>query len=364
MPAYNTTSVQARAEALPQEIRSTISKLVEKRVKNGVEKRDEEDSMEEYISEVCKALCEKFPADSDSEICRPYGGKYWICETYEDCVIACECGSSEYVRIPYVENPDGDSFVFGTPMPVEKEWVPSERCVKQVVEMRAFQSKHMQAIADAHKDQASQHGTAAAEHADAASAHADAAAAHTAAADSAAKEAERMAKCEATHGDCDVKSCRCQNQMVSVREMGDDYEDYEDGPDDDDEEKKGTRRSARKSAEVRADESKVRTKTVGGKAYPAGAFAFVGDPNDTSTWKFPVFDADHARNALSRWGQDTGIPADKKDGVYGKIKAACKKFGIEVSEPDAKAARSYTAEEKQDLELRFKLRQIAAEIGA
>ena len=74
-----------------------------------------------------------------------------------------------------------------------------------------------------------------------------------------------MAKCEATHGDCDVKSCRCQNQMVSVREMGDDYEDYEDGPDDDDEEKKGTRRSARKSAEVRADESKVRTKTVGGK---------------------------------------------------------------------------------------------------
>src|SRR5208282_754865 len=100
-------------------------------------------------------------------------------------------------------------------------------------------------------------------------------------------------------------------------------------------------RSALGVVETRDGDGNVRTKMVDGKSLSASAFAFVGEPNDTSTWKYPVMDAGHARNALARWGQHKGIPSDKEAGVYAKICSAAKKFGIEVAETDAaKAARS------------------------
>jgi len=162
--------------------------------------------------------------------------------------------------------------------------------------------------------------------------------------------------------------------------MDDDYENWE-SEDGDDDEKKDAKRSARKAdVEVRDDSSKVRTKTVDGKQLSAGAFAFVGDPDDTSTWKYPVMDADHARNALARWGQHKGIPSDKEAGVYAKIVAAAKKFGIDVTETDAtkaarsvservaaeakaaKAAQPMSREEIIDMELRFKLALLSTEV--
>ena len=104
-------------------------------------------------------------------------------------------------------------------------------------------------------------------------------------------------------------------------------------------------------------DSQVRTKKVGGANLTKDKFAFVGDANDTSTWKYPIHDASHARNALARWGQHTGIPAESEAGVYGKIKSAAKKFGIEVTETDAeKAARTTQedAEYRDDLLRKFR----------
>lgn len=82
-----------------------------------------------------------------------------------------------------------------------------------------------------------------------------------------------------------------------------------------------------------------KTKKVGGKDLPASAFAYVGDPDDTSTWKLPIHDAAHCRNALARFNQTQGIPAGEKAKVKAKIVAAAKKFGIEVSEKSAKCVR-------------------------
>jgi uncharacterized protein len=78
-----------------------------------------------------------------------------------------------------------------------------------------------------------------------------------------------------------------------------------------------------------------KTKKVAGQALTSDKFAWVGDPGDPSTWKLPVHDEGHARNALARFNQTKGIPADKKDGVWKKIVAACKKFGIKVTEEDS-----------------------------
>lgn len=105
-------------------------------------------------------------------------------------------------------------------------------------------------------------------------------------------------------------------------------------------------RSAKLTKEVRS--VTTRTKRVDGKDLPASAFAYVGDADKTETWKFPVHDKSHADNALSRWGQDKGIPEGSKAGVFAKIKSAAEKFGTTVAADDAKRS---AASDKQRCEM-------------
>src|ERR1017187_10147271 len=92
----------------------------------------------------------------------------------------------------------------------------------------------------------------------------------------------------------------------------------------------------------RKDLGMAKTKTVAGVALPHSSFAYVGDVDKTETWKLPIeFPGDdkktktHIQNALARFSQTKGIPADKKAEVKAKIVAAAKKHGIEVSEKAA-----------------------------
>lgn len=86
-----------------------------------------------------------------------------------------------------------------------------------------------------------------------------------------------------------------------------------------------------------------KTKRVAGEDLPASAFAYVGDKDRTETWKLPLhFSSEeksrrHTRNALARFSH-TDLPADAKSRVYAKIVAAAKKYGIEVSSEEKKAA--------------------------
>jgi hypothetical protein len=79
-----------------------------------------------------------------------------------------------------------------------------------------------------------------------------------------------------------------------------------------------------------------KTKRVAGRDLPSSDFAYVGDPEVTSTWKLPIHDAAHVRNALARFDQTQGIPAGEKSKVWDKIVAAAKRFGIEVSSEKAR----------------------------
>ena len=87
----------------------------------------------------------------------------------------------------------------------------------------------------------------------------------------------------------------------------------------------------------------AKTKRVAGEDLTAECFAYVGDPEDISTWKLPIkFSTEaktkrHIRNALARFEQTQGIPANKKAKVKAKIIAAAKKHGIEVSDESEKA---------------------------
>jgi hypothetical protein len=82
--------------------------------------------------------------------------------------------------------------------------------------------------------------------------------------------------------------------------------------------------------------AEAKTKAVGGKNLPKSAFAYVGDKNDTSTWKLPVHDSSHARNALARINQ-SDVPGSARSGVLSKIRQRAGHMGVDVSdEPTTK----------------------------
>ena len=48
--------------------------------------------------------------------------------------------------------------------------------------------------------------------------------------------------------------------------------------------------------------------------------------------KEPLEDASHVRNAIARFNQVGGVSDDDRDAAWKRIKAAAKKFDVEVSE--------------------------------
>jgi HK97 family phage prohead protease len=153
--------------------------------------------------------------------------------------------------------------------------------------------------------------------------------------------------------DCDDPNCDCQNIDM---EMPESFQE--------DEEEIGEN-ALKLAAEQRAEnKKKVRTKRVAGKNLTKSAFAYVGDPERTETWKLPIHDASHVRNALARFNQTKGIPADKKAAVYRKIVAAAKKFGIEVSDEDKKRMQDFDTDEQNMLRAAQLEKELAADLDA
>ena len=62
------------------------------------------------------------------------------------------------------------------------------------------------------------------------------------------------------------------------------------------------------------------------KELPKGTFAF---PEER---KEPLEDASHVRNAIARFDQVEGVSDDERDAAWKRIKAAAKKYGVEVNE--------------------------------
>jgi hypothetical protein len=126
-------------------------------------------------------------------------------------------------------------------------------------------------------------------------------------------------------------------------------------------------------AEANVEKDEKKTKRVAGEDLTADCFAYVGDESKTETWKFPLHfsskekSARHVRNALARFDQSKGIPADEKPKVKAKIIAAAKKYGVEVSEDEEKGekaglAKSFVKAEVQRIKASFAEKAQAAGI--
>ena len=50
--------------------------------------------------------------------------------------------------------------------------------------------------------------------------------------------------------------------------------------------------------------------------------------------KEPIEDANHVRNAIARFDQVKGVSDDERDEAWKRIKAAAKKFDVELQEDD------------------------------
>jgi HK97 family phage prohead protease len=351
-PAYGGTSVAARSlfpDGEIMEIRSAIDNL-NKPAAAQIEKRARTESLEAQLyikqDEICEALAEKFGFDD-------YGRqKFYLIETYEDHIIVCSYDSeyeSKCFSISYTitagTDADGDDYVFGDPVPVELDWVPSERSKKLIEEKRAA-SKAVAAAKDVPKVETRAHS---------------------------------LEHVEGGDGDCTDIECTCQNRMVDPEEVyddetsedesdtGDETNADESDTDDDDNASRAAKKSKREArqtarlAELRKAGSKVRTKLVDGKHLPSSQFAYVGDATKTETWKLPIQDAAHVRNALARFNQTQGIPAGEKKAVYNKILAAAKKFGVDVSAEDSdRMLRSFPYTEDEVRERRAHVLKLMA----
>ena len=50
--------------------------------------------------------------------------------------------------------------------------------------------------------------------------------------------------------------------------------------------------------------------------------------------KEPIEDASHVRNAIARFDQVDGVTDEERDEAWKRIRAAAKKFGVEMNEDD------------------------------
>ena len=64
--------------------------------------------------------------------------------------------------------------------------------------------------------------------------------------------------------------------------------------------------------------------------FDKGAFAF---PKER---KEPLGNASHVRNAIARFNQVKDVSDDERDAAWSRIKAAAKKFDVEVSETSSR----------------------------
>jgi len=72
------------------------------------------------------------------------------------------------------------------------------------------------------------------------------------------------------------------------------------------------------------------TKIVDGKPLESSDFAYVGDPEDISTWHLPI-DKDHIESALKLFGHEKHVPESAKAATARKIAAKAKDVGLDTT---------------------------------
>lgn len=90
---------------------------------------------------------------------------------------------------------------------------------------------------------------------------------------------------------------------------------------------------------ARKNIKKAQAARAQGSSHPKGQGLSTAQKNDVADDRFafpderkePLTDASHVRNAIARFDQVEGVSDAERDRAWKRIKAAAKKFGVEVS---------------------------------
>lgn len=171
------------------------------------------------------------------------------------------------------------------------------------------------------------------------------------------EEIDKAVYKESDEGSDDPHSDDDDDSDPEDNEDDSDDEDDDDEDEEDDDDDIGEEALRKYLSDVKAfkkddklEKSATPMKTFRGKKYPAKDFAYVPDKDKPSTWKLPIFDAEHARlaaQALSSkglMGNKVQIPSEHLASVKHKVAAANKKFKNEINKS---ASNDGVAEENQ-----------------
>ena len=92
------------------------------------------------------------------------------------------------------------------------------------------------------------------------------------------------------------------------------------------------------TAPVERTSIQVPTKRIGDKDLSASDFGYVGDPQKTETWKFPIHTKAGARHTLAVSRNANGVPASEKAKFRTKVVSIAKKLGVNANEEKDKVA--------------------------
>jgi hypothetical protein len=271
---------------------------IKARITLGMIKADEL-SLNDKRNLVDAAIRSKYIGAGPFDAVSPKGG-YWCRDLYDDYAICEEYGGSGATwKIPYTID-DAGEVTLGEPVKVVQQYVEAGKAANDPARIGRLIKKAL------------------------------------------AKEALWCAECGAKLDTDDLDEGKCPECGADLTDPGNVTEDQPSSED-----LQRVSKGALKAWAALRKESQKKTSRVAGEDLTSDCFAYVGDPDDTSTWKYPLkFSTEaksksHVRNALARWGQHKGIPSDKEAGVRAKIVAAAKKYGIEVSDEADKVLRAY-----------------------
>lgn len=112
-----------------------------------------------------------------------------------------------------------------------------------------------------------------------------------------------------------------------------------------------------------------KTKKVGGFDLSQHCFAYVGDPNDTNSWKFPIHfpsgagpTINHIKNSLQRWDETKGIPASEKEKVWHTIAGAARAHGLRFQDRTFPVSECLEAQRQEIEKQRSEIEQLRRDL--
>jgi hypothetical protein len=114
-----------------------------------------------------------------------------------------------------------------------------------------------------------------------------------------------------------------------------------------------------------------KSKKVDGVDLPPSSFAYVGDEQDTNTWKLPIHfpsseskSINHIKNALTRFDETKGIPDSERRTVWLTLAGAAKAYGLRVEPKEFQSIEARPVDKQNSHQAETETKSVGLELKA